>query len=434
MGSKAPEAPDLGPMAEGSAESARIAQETALEQLAWAREQDTNNRQLLDRVVTGQEQIQDETLSNAQEDRGRYEDIYQPLEDNLVQEFQNYDSPERMQQDRSRAMSDVSQSFDAARRNSLQRLESYGVDPSQTRNAALDIGVRTAQAAATAGAASAATRSTEQTGRALRAEALNIGKGYPSNVAGSYGQSLQAGNSMMGNANQTTSTSSNALGGVNAGLGTSIQGFGQAGNTMAQGYQGQMAQYNANQATTNAAIGAVGGIAGMFMADGGIPFESEPGAIDYGEGDGSGIDDQVPINASTGEYIIPADVVRAKGEEFFDKLVERYHTPAAEQQEDEHTANVRSGRALSAVPKANGGLTGFGGPQQMISSPKSPPMAAPRQQPMMPMARPTMQPMPLSPRQAIPARGVTPAALPFHSPMQRPMGQQPRPMNFARGV
>jgi hypothetical protein len=376
MGSKAPEAPDLGPMAEGSMETARMAQETAREQLSWAREQDGMNRQLLDRVLTGQETIQQDQLGNAQQDRERYEQTFQPIEDNLVSEFQNYDSPERRAEERGRAVAEVSQSFDAARRNSLQRLESYGVDPSQTRNAALDIGVRTAQAAAQAGAASAADRATEQTGRALRAEAINIGKGLPSNVAASYGQSLQAGNSMVGNANQTTATGAGAFQGANGAMNTAIGGFGQAGNTMTQGYQNQMAQHNSNQQQITGALGAIGGVAGMFMADGGeIPFESEPGPINYGEGDGSGIDDKVPINASTGEYIIPADVVRAKGEEIFDKLVERYHTPAAEQQEDPHAANVRTGRALDPMPKANGGMLG-----QMRRSPiqRPQPTAVPR--------------------------------------------------------
>lgn len=359
MGKKAPDPPDLGPLAQGSADSARMAQETAREQLAWAREQDTLNRTLLDRVLTSQEQVQDETLKNAQRDRQRYEDIYQPLEDNLTQEFQSYDSPERRARERGRAEADVNASFDAARRNALQRLESYGVDPSQTRNAALDIGMRTQQAAAQAGAASAADRATEQTGRALRAEALNIGKGYPSNVAGSYGQSLQAGNSMVGNANQTTATAGNAAQGANSFLNTSIGGFGQAGNTMSQGYQNQMQQYGANQQSITGTLGAIGGLAGMFMADGGdvkqaIPFDSEPGAIDYGMGDGSGIDDQVDIKASKGEYIIPADVVRKKGEEFFDKLVEKYHTPAVEQREDAHTQNVRTGKALNPTPYADG--------------------------------------------------------------------------------
>lgn len=369
-------------MAEGSLESARIAQETALEQLAWAREQDGYNRELLDRVVSSQTAIQDETLANARKDRERYEQKYQPLEDNLIQEFQNYGSPERIAQERGRAIADVNASFDAQRRNALQRLESYGVDPSQTRNAALDIGMRTAQAAAAAGAASGATRNVENTGRALRAEAINIGKGMPSQVAQSYGQSIQAGNSQVGNANQTTGTSANAMQGANSYLGTSIGGFGQAGNTMSQGFNNQMASWNANQQQVTGALSAAGGIAGMFMADGGVPgkrregitidhdptgmYESAPGEIDYGAGDGSGIDDQVPIMASTGEYIIPADVVRAKGEEFFDKLVEKYHKPAEEQREDQHTQNVRTGKAINPTPKADGRMIRRQGMRQAL--------------------------------------------------------------------
>jgi hypothetical protein len=61
------------------------------------------------------------------------------------------------------------------------------------------------------------------------------------------------------------------------------------------------------------------------MRDGMIP--------DMGMGDGSGIDDTVPAMVSEGEYVIPADVVKVKGTEFFDRLVEKYHTPAAEQEQ-----------------------------------------------------------------------------------------------------
>lgn len=363
MSKKAPEPPDLGPMAESSAESARISQQMAADQLSWAKEQDGLNRQLLDRVVSGQETVQNETLKNAQEDRARYKDKYQPLEDNLIQEFQNYDSPEKQAQNAGRAMSDVSQSFDAARRNALQRLEGYGVDPSQTRNAALDIGVRTQQAAAQAGAATNSRLNTENTGRALRAEAINIGKGLPSQVAGSYGQSIAAGNSQVSNANQTTNTSTGALTSGNGAMGLAQQGYGQSANIQNQGYQNQMAQYNANQQATTGMLSAVGGVAGMFMADGGdvegaLPL-SRPGAV-QGPGDGSGIDDRVHIQASDGEFIIPADVVRKKGEEFFEKLIERYHTPAKEQREDAHTENIRSGRALNPSPRTNSREMAYG--------------------------------------------------------------------------
>jgi len=73
------------------------------------------------------------------------------------------------------------------------------------------------------------------------------------------------------------------------------------------------------------------GIPGPWIAaDGG----SAPGTfISQGASDGSGIDDQVPAKVSVGEYVIPADVVHAKGREFFDKLIHRYHTPAQKQRQ-----------------------------------------------------------------------------------------------------
>lgn len=351
MGGKAPEPPDTTALAGASEEVARMNIDWAREQQAWAQQQDATNRETLDRVLNIQLPIMQEQYENAKQDRERYETQFQPLEDNLIQEFQDYDSPERREQERSRAMSDVSQQFDAQRRNALQRLESYGVDPSQTRNAALDLGTRVQQAAAMAGAGSASDRNVENTGRALRAEAINIGKGMPSNVAASYGQSLAAGNAGIGNANQTTTTGANALtssqGFSNAGL----SGYNQSANIQNQGYQNQMAAYNANQSQITGILGAAGGMAGMFMADGGAPrralqYESQPGLIDYGPGDGSGIDDKVNIKASTNEYIIPADVVRIKGEEFFDRLVDKYHTPAAEQRDSRRVQDVRSGRAI----------------------------------------------------------------------------------------
>jgi hypothetical protein len=56
MGKKSdpPAPPDLTPQAEASEEIARINQETAREQLAWAREQDTANRAVLERAFNCQ--------------------------------------------------------------------------------------------------------------------------------------------------------------------------------------------------------------------------------------------------------------------------------------------------------------------------------------------------------------------------------------------
>ena len=49
------------------------------------------------------------------------------------------------------------------------------------------------------------------------------------------------------------------------------------------------------------------------------------------QGPGGPVDDKVPAMLSNGEYVIPADVVKAKGLEFFEKLKQKYHTPAAVQ-------------------------------------------------------------------------------------------------------
>lgn len=345
-----------------------------MEQLAWAREQDDRNQSVLQRVLDSQLPIQDETAANARKDRARYETTFQPLEDNLVKEFQNYDSPERMAKERGAAIGDVNQAFDAQRQNALSRLESYGVDPSQTRNAALDLGVRAQQAAAQATAATNATRNVENTGRALRSDAINIGKGMPSQVAASYGQSIQAGSSAMGNANATTGAGASAL---TSGLGFSgqaLQGYGQNAGIQNSGFQNQMSAAQLQQQQSQAAmqgIGSVAGMAAMFMREGGhvprrsaLPFKKD-GPVNQGPSDGSGIDDQVPAMLSRGEFVIPADVVEALGTQHFQKLLEKYHTPA-EQQEDEHTQRIRTGRATNPNPqpqhRANGGMMGFAPP------------------------------------------------------------------------
>lgn len=48
---------------------------------------------------------------------------------------------------------------------------------------------------------------------------------------------------------------------------------------------------------------------------------SDGGAV---KGPGTGTSDSVPIRVSSGEYVIPAHVVKMKGKEFFDSMLEKY--------------------------------------------------------------------------------------------------------------
>jgi hypothetical protein len=343
----APPAPDLSPAAEASEEVARIQQETARQQLDWAREQDTMNRDLLDQVLDIQLPAMREQFEQAQSDRQRYETDFRPMEDRFREEAESYDTPERRMRERGSAIADVGSQFDAARRNSLQRLESYGIDPSETRSQALDIGVRTQQAVAQAMAATGANRRVEDTGRALRSDAINMGRGALSNAAGFYGQAVGAGGAAQQGALNTTQTGAGALQSSLGFSGQALQGYGQSGNLLSQGYQNQLAGFNAEQQAKAGMMQGIGGMVGLGLGlkdggevdgdavlpvDGGqaIPY-SRDGHVATGIGDGSGIDDSVPAMLSDGEFVIPADVVRKKGEEFFEKLIEKYHTPAEKQ-------------------------------------------------------------------------------------------------------
>ena len=351
MGKKStPKPPDLGPYADALEQQGEWAFLTSQEQLKWAREQDATNRALLQQVLGPQLQAQQDQMDWAKKDRARYEQTYQPIEDQLIQDFQSYWTPDKQAQERGRAMADVASSFDAQRRNALQRLESYGVDPSQTRNAALDVAMRTQQGAAMAAAATNAQRVGEDKARAMRADAINIGRGMPSQVAQSYGQSVAAGSQAMGGANSTFGTSAGAMGNPTSWGQMGQAGMTGAGNMQSQGFQNQMTAYNAQQQANANMMSGIGSMVGMaaMLADGGKAKQAiptTPGHIAAGPGDGSGIDDQVPATIvnphngqqvaearlSTGEYVIPTDVVRAKGVEFFDKLLQKYHTPAAQQ-------------------------------------------------------------------------------------------------------
>jgi len=331
-----PKPPDYGPLIAASQEQARNYNRISEEQLAWAREQDAANREILGQVLDVQLPAMQDQAEWARADRARYEGIVQPLQDSLVKDFQSYDTRDRMQFERGRAISDVNAQFDAQRRNALSRLESYGVDPSQSRNAALDLSVRTQQAAAAAGAGTSASLNVEDKARALRADALNVMSGLPSQVAASYGQAVNAGQAGIGGANSTAATSGANMGNPTSWGNMSMQGYNQAGNLMNTGFGNQMQAYNARQAAYGDVYGAIGGVAGAamgFMADGGPALPVDGMGKVTGPGDGSGIDDRVPALLSTGEYVVPADVVRKKGIEFFDKLVDRYHTPAAEQEQ-----------------------------------------------------------------------------------------------------
>ena len=330
MGGKndAPDPPDYTQIAKASKESAQLSYKASQEQLAWAREKYASDKLIADKVIDSALQRQDVNDANAAKDRERYEGIYQPLEDQLAKEAEDYSNPERMEQNVAKAQADVAQQFDASRNRALQNLQSFGVDPSSLRSAALDRGANVQQAAAEAAAGNQSRQQDEAIGRALRSEAINVGRGYPGQIAGTYATALQSGNQGINSALATTASGVNSMGNPVQWQGAGNQALGTWGNALNSGFQNQLASWQADQNSSSGIGGLLGtglGIAASFMEDGGKAGDvTAPGKVPETASPtrGKAIDD-VPARLNVGEFVVPKDAVAWKGEEFFQNLIKK---------------------------------------------------------------------------------------------------------------
>lgn len=361
MGGKgsAPDAPDYSQIAAANEKAAEYSYKLGKEQLAWAKDKWNYSQGILDQIIPTQLEIMDRQNVAGQEAYDRYKNTFLPVEDQLIAEAQGYDTPGRREQEAGKAIADVSSAFDAQRRNALQRLESYGVDPSMTRSQALDLGVRTSQAAASAMAANTARQRVEDTGRALRADVVNLGRGMPSQVAQSYGQAIDAGSAGNANANQTIGNYMGSLGNPMGWQQMGNQSLANWGNTLNMGYQNQLAGWQANQQSQGDLFGGIGQLAGM-----GIGWAM--GLADGGEvqGPGGPMEDKVPAQLSDGEYVVPADIVRRKGTEFFDNLIAKTRQAAPQPSQQDQGGNMVIPPPAAAMPRPDApqGALPVGGP------------------------------------------------------------------------
>jgi len=338
MGGKnsAPAPPDYSELAAVSKEQAELSYKLGQDQLAWAKEQYGKDSAITSKVVDQFLSDMQDTSANAQKDRARYEQIFQPLEEDLAKEATDYATPERRDLEVGRAQSNVGQQFTQAREQAKSELEGYGINPSSTRFAALDVGMRANEAAAKAAAGNQASENVDATQRALRSEAINVGKGYPGTIAQSYATSLGQGNSAGNQTNAGTMTGAQTMGTAPQYMAAGNQAVNTWGNVLNTGYQNQLSAWQANQQASSgwgSALGLIGGIA-MGLADGGsvpdtqggtaIPVDGPGGAVPVAASPsgGAAIDD-VPAKLTPGEFVAPKDVVAWKGEEFFQKLIKK---------------------------------------------------------------------------------------------------------------
>jgi hypothetical protein len=329
--------------AQAAQRAAELQYQLGKEQLDWTKE--VYNRYdpyIMEGTKVGLEDQKRQSAFAKQQEQF-YTDTYQPLEAHYVQEAQNWDSPERRERMAGQAQAGVASQFEQARGAATQQLESFGVDPTSTRYAALDLNTRVQQAAAAAGAGTKAIQDTEQMGVAMKGQAINTGRGYSQAVAQTTGSSTGAGSQAQGGLTNFFGTSSNAM--------TAPVAWYQAGNqsmgNAIQGYNNYYRNTNPPQQQTSSglgsALGLVGGMMTKFLEDGG-PVDG--GEVPYGASPSQGIaTDDVPARLTAGEFVIPKDVVEAKGTEFFQKLISKTRGS-----DDPHPAEPSVGMAPMQEP------------------------------------------------------------------------------------
>lgn len=306
-----------------ASDTAAQSQQVAMQQLDWARRAYENDRTVLDRIVNANLDRQAINDRNAAADRQRYERTFQPLENQLIQDARSYNSAARQEQEAGRASADVAQNFELARENATRNLESFGVDPSSTRFAALDLGTRVQQAAAQAGAANMARERTADIGRGLRGQAIDIGRALPGQVAGTYATSLQSGNSGANTQLAGTASGGSTMGTGAQWSGLNTQNLNLANNAVTANMAQRVAEQNADTASREQRQGESSGIGGLIGAGFGMFGLSEGGKVPEMASPtrGRAIDD-VPALLNANEFVVPEDVVSWKGEEFFQKLID----------------------------------------------------------------------------------------------------------------
>lgn len=287
-GGKAPQPdPNIGIAAMKSAENGEKWLEVAKEQFGVANERQDKLDALTSQVTNEQLTSMKQANEWASQDRERYIGTFRPMEDEFIETANNWDSPERRAQVASEAKADVQNAATTARQSRERQMTGMGVNPASGRFAGIEASADTATALASAGAQNAARKQVEAQGIALKSDAINMGRGLPSQATQALGLGTQTGNSIVGNNVQSNASWTTGTDILKSGYTTAMQGYGQQASILNNLYQNQIegwkAQQDASSKNIGGIMGGIGSLAGMFMpSDANAKTDKKPvhGALD----------------------------------------------------------------------------------------------------------------------------------------------------------
>lgn len=353
MCSSKPPKPDpaIGQAALSNAELAKEQAAVAREQLAWEKDRAEKQDPLIQKIADQQIASGDKNAARSDEQWQIYKDLFQPVEQRMVDDANNFDSEERKSRMAAEAGADITKSYQGALDSNQRTMERMGVNPNSGKFAAITNETNLARAKDTAGAMNKARRDTELQGLAMRTGAAQFGRNMPNTGLAADSTALNAGNSATGNINAGNAAHA-------AGLNSAAQWFGgaQSGNSSAGNlglglYQGQLQGAQMKQQALSSAIGGaanlIGSLGGAYMLArkgavirGNIAYRKRPamglsmlkrhGYAEGGmiEGPGTGASDSIPasiegvqpIRLSNGEAVLNKEAVELVGEDFIHRI------------------------------------------------------------------------------------------------------------------
>lgn len=356
----APAAPNYSPIINQFSSMAGNEQNLANEQFGWAQgqyaqDQAANSGAInTDRNVMGSETGFGNNINN------QYSSTYMPLENQFANEAENYASNGNIETQMGTAEASAAQAQDAARANTEQTLQGYGVNPASGRYAGTEAALQAQKGAAVAGAGNTARQATINTGLGLQATA--IGEGQQGEALGNAAINTGVGAGSQGVTNELATTASGAatMGTAPAYYGAATGALSGATSAMNTQYQNQLAQFQANQQAASGWGGILGGVLGAGIGIGGwktsgggsvgasilgfdkggaIPDDeitndgTQGGFLDRNlSPSGGAVTDDIPAHAgnrdirlNAGEYVMPREVVGYFGARTFKRMIDQAH-------------------------------------------------------------------------------------------------------------
>jgi hypothetical protein len=259
-------APDYGPLAQASKESAKIMAGLGRDQLNFAREQYESVKPLMDRIANAQIAAQAEQMNMAREAFDYQQEVFRPLERSIVADAENFNTAEYREQLASQAAADAGLAFAQTQKANQRAMASMGVNPNSGRFQGLASQSNLGLAAQRAGAMNATRRQAEQMGYARKLDAAGLGRGLSGASLGAYGGATAAGSAAGASAQ---SAGAAYMAGMGQGASTIGSGLNMQMSGLSNILNNQTTAYiNSNDSFLGDLGGFLGGAASVYKAFG----------------------------------------------------------------------------------------------------------------------------------------------------------------------